>query len=94
MIDYEIEDLIDSVYNPRGNTDSLPNVTLENIEVEFLKGLAKGKNLKEINNIIASHSKAETFHSISMKILEKLEAFTIPHAVLKVLKMNIINFSD
>lgn len=87
-----MDDLIDSIYNPNGNQNSLPDVILENLEIELLKALANGKNLKEINNIIKIYSRTETFNSISMELLEKLEAFTLAHAVLKVIKMGILSF--
>ena len=90
MTDYKIENLIDSIYNPNGNQDSKPNVTLDKLEVEFLKGLASGKNLKEITKIIKNSSKTETFNSISMNILKKLEAFTILHAIKKVIENELI----
>ena len=92
MASYEMDDLIDSIYNPNGNQNSLPDVILENLEIELLKALANGKNLQEINSIIKIYSKTETFNSISMRLLEKLEAFTLAHAVLKVIKMGILNF--
>ena len=92
MVDYDIDDLIDSIYNHTGNKGSLPNVILDNLEVKFLKGLADGKSLEEINSIIKNFSETETFNTVSMRLLEKLEAFTLPHAILKVIKMKLIEF--
>ena len=90
MTDYKIENLIDSIYNPNGNQDSKPHVALDKLEIEFLKGLASGKNLKEITKIIKNSSKTKTFNSISMNILKKLEAFTILHAIKKVIENKLI----
>lgn len=92
MVDFEIDDLIDSIYNANGNQNSLPNVILDNLEIGFLKELADGKSLGEINSIIKNFSETETFNTVSMRLLEKLEAFTLPHAILKVIKMKLIEF--
>ena len=89
MIDFELENIIEKIYNPKGNTCSLPNVLLNCAELELLKCLANGKNLSHINKSIKIYSKNDNIFTVSKTLLESLEAFTLPHAAFKAIKLNL-----
>ena len=89
MIDCEVENAIEKIYNPNGNTYSLPNVLLNDTELELLKCLANGKNLNHINKSIKIYSKKDNIFTVSKTLLENLEAFTLPHAAFKAIKMKL-----
>ena len=57
---------------------------------DVLQGLSQGRSIKEITASLKLYNKYYTFYSVSKVILNKLEAFTLPHAISKAIKMKLI----
>ncbi len=91
MPDIISETVIKNIRQTEGKRYSLPNVKLSDIEIEVLKGLAQGRSIKEITFGLKLFNKHYTFYSVSKIILEKLEAFTLPHAIYKALQMKLFD---
>ena len=90
MSDTISEIIIKNIKQKEGKRFSLPKVQLSEIEIEVLKGLAQGRSIKEITVGLKLFNKNYSFFSVAKIILEKLEAFTLPHAIYKAIKMDII----
>lgn len=90
MKDIISESIIKNIRQEEGKRHSFPNVELSEIELDVLNGIAQGRSVKEITASLKLRNKYYTFYSVSNIILNKLEAFTLPHAVSKAIRMGLI----
>ena len=90
MIDIVSEAIIKEIRQEEGKRYSLPNVEMSEMELDVLQGLSQGRSIKEITASLKLYNKYYTFYSVSKVILNKLEAFTLPHAISKAIKMKLI----
>ena len=91
MLDKTTKDVIKNMKKEENSRFNLPKVKLSEFEKDILIAIAEGRSTKEINSAIKFYDKNISFHNIICRILNKLEAFTIPHAVTKAILLNKIN---
>lgn len=90
MLDIVSESIINEIRHEEGKRNSLPNVKLSEMELDVLSGLSEGRSVKEITAGLKLYNKYYTFYSVTNIILNKLEAFTLPHVISKAIKMGLI----
>lgn len=90
MADIISETIINKIRHEEGKRHSFPNVKLSEMEIDVLDGLANGRSVEEITTGLKLYNRYYTFYSVSKVILNKLEAFTLPHAISKAIKMGLI----
>lgn len=68
----------------------LPNVELDDIELEFLKALVEGRNQREIKAALNFLGEKRSYYQILATILKKFHALNLPHAIYKACKLGVI----
>jgi len=84
---------IEKINTTRNKFIDTPN--LSNLEFETLIAIANGKTKEEIEIGIKNHNMkyyyTDSYTALTKRILKKLEARTLAHAIYKAMKNNIIN---
>ncbi len=86
-----IEETKEQISEKERKRYSLPKIKLSEIELEFIRGLAEGRDKRELDTAIRLYTKEKfTYNSMKNHLLDKFEAFTPTHIVFKALEMGFL----
>ena len=89
-----IKDVIEKINKTERRRHSLPDVELSELEFDTLIAIAQGRVVAEIDAAIKRIDVYQSYNSVSRRIIYKLQANNMPHALCKAIAMKLIKPSE
>jgi len=87
----DIKEIIDKINDEETSRRSLSiNNSLNNMEINVIKGLIEGRKITEIDSAIKLNNRKLSYQKVLQKILQKMNSNNLVQAVYKAVKLSII----